>query len=156
MLCFCRGRHPYSLELQLKNRLDQIQLPRVDSCNQDAATRSAFWRILRQYFQNKSSPFFSLQRLPSLLFFISQAFYFFQRLTFLKHKYTTHLHSSTDSVVCWKFCKFWWIWITYSSQSYWRNVTELAKNFVCTLNRLIRNQERERHCLKLVCMLKEN
>ena len=103
MLCFCRGRHPYSLELQLKKRIDQIQLPRVDSCNQDAATRSAFWRILRQYFQKKSSPFFSLQRMPSFLFFIGQAFYFFQRLTFLQHKCTTHLHSATDSVVCWNF-----------------------------------------------------
>ena len=45
-------------------------------------------------------------------------------------------------LVCWKYNSFWWIWIN-NCGCY---VARLVRNSVCTLNQLIKNQAKWRHC----------
>lgn len=51
-----------------------------------------------------------------MLFFLGQALSSFQRATLISSFRTAPLHCSTDSVVCWKFYNFCWIWINNCSQ----------------------------------------
>ena len=113
-LCFSRRQHPNSPRISSRRAAQTEQLIHTTWMNWDNTTRLDLWRNLRRYFPKATlTCCFSAIRMLSLL---SSVLFLPERNVMFSTTGTTCLHSPMNRVVCWKFYKFWWIWINNCSQ----------------------------------------
>ena len=101
------------------------------------------WEGSRWYFP-KSMLTWCYSDMFSLPFFRGPVTSSFQSATSCSAQRTPCLHSTTDSIVGWKFYTFWWIWMNSCSRGY---VTDLARISVCTLSKQQESSLMNRHCI---------